>query len=393
MSRKSVILKFALAVLISQGAVLHARAQASSPPSVLSDPFLRDVGKTGLDHLYNLEFDQAHKAFDRIEAHYPGHPIGPFLKSLTIWWEILLDLEDQSHDDEFYKAMDDVVARADRMLMRDEHDVDAMFFKGAALGFRGRLRSNRGHWFKAAMDGKKAMDYVLRVPELESQNPDFSFGKGLYDYFAAVVPDKYPYVKPVMVFFPEGDRERGLEQIRHTAENGYFIRTEAAYFLLQINYLYELDYEACVRYVSWLRKHYPRNAFFHVLEGRVYARWNRWDRSETIFHEIVERFKQGQTGYNAALAEQSLYFLARREMRKRDHQAALTYLHQLEALSSRSQDETYYKVMGRLRQGMAYDALGQRRTAIARYREVLKMKEHSHAHKSAEDYLKEPYGG
>ena len=60
--------------------------------------------------------------------------------------------------------MDEVISRADRMLDRDPRNVDAMFFKGAALGFRGRLKSNRGEWFKAAMDGKKAMDYVLAVP-------------------------------------------------------------------------------------------------------------------------------------------------------------------------------------------------------------------------------------
>ncbi len=368
-------------------------AQADGSSSVLSDPYVRDVGKTGLDHLYNLEFDRARAAFDQIDTRYPGHPIGPFMKSLTTWWEILLDIQDTSHDQAFYSAMDEVIERSDRLLKRDEKDVDAMFFKGAALGFRGRLRSNRGDWFKAAMDGKKAMDYVLGVPELEKQNPDFSFGKGIYDYFAAVVPEKHPFVKPVMVFFPKGDRERGLAEMKHTAENGHFIKAEAAYFLLQINYLYELDFDECVRHVTWLREQYPRNAFFHGLEGRVYARWNRWDRSEEIFREIVELFKQGQTGYNAALAEQSLYYLARREMSKRDFESALTYLHQLEALAARNNDDSYFKVMGRLRQGMAYDAMGRRQTATARYREVLKMKEHARSRENAERYLKRPYRG
>ncbi|MDX1430685.1 MAG: hypothetical protein R3282_10365, partial [Rhodothermales bacterium] len=340
MIRKPYILVFAF-LLAAHFAAGPLAAQSPRQGSVLSDPYVRDVGKTGLDHLYNLEFDEARAAFAKIDSRFPGHPIGPFMKSLTIWWEILLDIQDKSRDAAFFAAMDEVIDRSDRMLKRNEKDVDAMFFKGAALGFRGRLRSNRGDWFKAAMDGRKAMGYVLGVPELESQNPDFSFGKGIYDYFAAVVPEKHPFVKPVMVFFPKGDRERGLAEMQHTADNGYFIKAEAAYFLLQINYLYELDFDACVRYVSWLREQYPRNAFFHGLEGRVFARWNRWDRSETIFGSIVELFKQGKTGYYAALAEQSLYYLARLEMSRRDYETALSYLHQLEALAARNSEDSY----------------------------------------------------
>ncbi|NNE46620.1 MAG: hypothetical protein HKN37_08160 [Rhodothermales bacterium] len=370
-----------------------AAAQSNPNGSVLDDPLVKDVGKTGLDHLYNLEFDAAREAFVQIDRRFPGHPIGPFLNSLTTWWEILLDIQDQSRDEQFFKAMDEVIRRADKMLDRDDRSVDAMFFKGAALGFRGRLRSNRGDWFKAAMDGKKAMDYVLAVPEIEEQKPDYSFGKGLYDYFAAVVPQRYPFVKPVMAFFPKGDRALGLKEIQHTADNGYFIQTEAAYFLLQIYYLYELDYEGCVRYVTWLRDHYPRNSFFHGLEGRVYAKWNEREKASRIFADIVELYKEKQTGYNEPLAEQALYYLGRLRMSDRDYDGALTYLLQLEALSARSSQDTYFKVMGRLRQGMAYDAIGKRSLATSRYREVLKMKAHARSHERAERYLKKPYQG
>lgn len=367
--------------------------QSVPSTSVLETSYVREVGKRGLDHLYNLEFEDAQVAFRQIDERFPGHPIGPFLSSLTIWWEILLDIQDRSRDESFYRAMDEVIRRADRMLDEDSKNVDAMFFKGAALGFRGRLKSNRGDWFKAAMDGKKAMDYVLAVPEFDSDNDDYAFGKGLYDYFAAIVPKRYPFVKPVMAFFPRGDRQLGLQEIQRTADHGYFIRAEAAYFLLQINYLYELDYEGCLKYVTWLRDQYPRNSFFHALEGRVYAKWNDRPNATRVFREIVDLYREGRTGYNDPLAEQALYYLARLRMSDRDFDGALTYLLQLEALSARTSEDTYFKVMGRLRQGMSYDAIGKRSLATTRYREVLKMKEHARSHDRAETYLKNPYRG
>ena len=367
--------------------------QAQPAPSVLEDPFVKTRAERGLDLLYNMEFDEAARLFSAIDQRYPNHPIGPFLKALNTWWEILIDLSDTSHDEAFYDAMDEVIDRSDRLLKRDEDDFDAMFFKGAALGFRGRLRSNRGDWFKAAMDGRAAMRYVLRVAEREPSNHDYVFGKGIYDYYAVVVPQRYPFVRPVMVFFPDGNRERGLRELQRTAEQGTYIQTEAAYFLLQIYYLFERDYTKSVHYVSWLREQHPNNPFFHAFEGRVYARWGRWERSREIFEEVLARYERGQTGYLPATAEQALYYLARSHMAVGEYATALERLERLDEVAARTRKDTYFKVWGRLRHGMACDAMGRRRCAIDRYREVLHMEEMADSHDRAMDYLKEPYRG
>lgn len=368
-------------------------ALAQVPESVIEDPDVQRLVKQGLDDLYNLRFREAEAIFDIIDRQYPRHPIGPFLKSLTTWWEILLDLSDTSHDKTFFRAMDEVVDRSDKILKKDHDNLDAMFFKGAALGFRGRLRSNRGDWFKSAMDGRKAMSYVLSVSDQNSDNDDYVFGRGIYDYFAAVVPEKYPFVKPVMAFFPSGDRQRGLMLLERTATDGYLIQVEAAYFLLQINYIFESDYSESVRWAEWLRRSYPDNSFFHAIEGRVHASFGRWHMVAPIFDEILRRYLDGQQGYNDSVAEQALYYLGRRQMVLRNYQEALDYFLKLEALASRLDDDTYFKVYGRLRQGMAYDAMGERELALQRYREVLDMKDWAGVHDRARRYIKNSYPG
>ena len=196
----------------------------------------------------------------------------------------------------------------------------------------------------------------------------------------------------VTAFLPKGNRQRGLRQLERTAAEGYYIQTEAAYFLLQIYYVYEKNFTKSIEYVTWLRERHPANSFFHTIEGRIYARWGYWHKVEPLFADVLRRFKQGQAGYNAAAAEQALYYLARSRMAVQEHQDALRYLLQLEALSARNADDTYFKVVGRLRQGMAFDALGQRTLAQDRYRQVLSMKDWSGAHKQARQYLKRPYG-
>ncbi len=380
-----------LALLTLLG-VLPAAVDAQPAHSVLDDPVVRKVAKEGLDLLYNMEFDEAAARFDEISHQVDDHPIGPFLQALTLWWEILVDLSSTQHDEAFYAAMTAVIARCDKRLETDREDFDAKFFKGMALGFRGRLRSNRRDWIRAAADGKRAMDYVLAVARADSTNNDFALGPGLYNYYAALIPERYPFVRPITAFLPRGDKALGLDQIRRTATHGYFMQTEAIYFLLQIYYLYEADFRHSVAYASQLRSRHPGNSFFHTLEGRIYARWGAWSRSDTVFVSVLTLYRQRARGYNASVAEQALYFLARGRMAVSDYDAALSYLLSLEALSARLDHDTYFKVMGRLQQGMAYDVLGRRERATERYRQVLDMKAWGSSHGQARRFLERPYG-
>ena len=384
---RPVVAGLAVVLLLGSGSV-----RAQSADSIFDDPSVQiDVGE-GLDDLYNMKFEAAARRFDRIARRYPEHPAGPFLQALNLWWEILPDLSNESRDDAFFAAMEEVIERSDRLLKQDPEAFDAMFFKGAALGFRGRLRSNRGDWFKAARDGLRAMDYVLDVAKREPDTADYAFGKGMYDYYAAAIPDKYPVLKPLAVFFPDGDRERGVEALRRTVRDGNFVRAEAAYFLLQIHYLFENDFEESVAYASWLRERYPDNSFFHAIEGRVYARWGRWSLSDPVFEEVYARYRAGRTGYNASLASQALFFLARSRMAYGDYEAALVHLDALQESGVRDAADYRFVTMGRLYAGMAHDALGRRSEAVAAYREALDTKDWSRAHKRARQYLDAPYG-
>ncbi|MFW5973530.1 MAG: tetratricopeptide repeat protein [Bacteroidota bacterium] len=379
------------AAVLALALATTTEAQPRPSESVLNDPLVDYQARRGLTHLYNFDFERADRLFSQIDARYPEHPIGPFLNALNVWWQILLDLADDSRDEIFYERMETVIDRSDRMLRRDRKNFDAMFFKGAALGFRGRLRSNRGDWYRAGRDGIRAMEYVFAVADSDPDNPDYMFGRGLYDYYASVVPQRYPYTRPIMIFFPRGDRQRGLDRLESTARHGRFIQTEAAYFLLQIYYVFENDREKSFYYANWLRDNHPDNSFFHTFAGRVNARWAHWRAAEQIFTDVLERYRTGKTGYNEAAAEQALYYLGRIAMIHGDFDTAETRLQELHRIAARSPEDTYFKVLGRLRHAMTLDAQGQRSDAVRLYRDVLAMKDWAGAHERARSYLETPY--
>ena len=367
--------------------------EAVSSGSILDDPRVQELGKLGLDHLYNMERDEAKEAFDAIEELYPNHPVGPFLRGLNIWWDVMVDLPAETHDRAFFDEMDEAVDRANRMLKRNRRDFDAMFFKGAALGFSGRLKSNRGKWFAAALDGKIALDYVMAIAEKEDDNADFGFGKAIYDYFSVVIPQEYPVVKPFTVFMPKGNKERGLENLQRTVDEGYFIKTEAAYFLLQIYYSYEKSYRKSLEHVQWLRQAHPKNSFFHTFEGRVYFRWGRWGDALPIFEDVIEKFNAGEAGYSQSIAEQALYYAARTHMVYDRYDVALAYLLRLEQMTEQAEEPSVFRVLAFLRLGMVYDAKDRRDIATRYYNQVLEMDDWSGAHERARRFLETPYRG
>lgn len=361
--------------------------------SILSDSALVVDADRGLQALYNMRYEEADSIFSSVDRRYPGHPVGPFLKALVVWWRILPNLATgiSADDSAFLDAMETVIKRSDRLLDENSDDFDAMFFKGAALGFRGRLRSNRRQWLLAAGDGRRTLDYIFKIAEADTMNADFQFGKGVYDYFASVIPERYPIVKPMMFFFPEADRERGLSRLEFTATSGRFIQTEAAYFLLQIHLFYEPDFQAAYRYATWLRDRYPDNAFFHVLEGRVFARWAQWIRAAAIFRDVVDRFDNGNAGYTASLASQALYYIGRYEMQGARYDDALAAFERVRNLSKNWDKDTFFDVHAELRTGMIHDLGGRRELALRSYERVLKMDDQGGSRDRAKQYRKNPY--
>lgn len=386
--------RFTLALLVLLAGALPAAARPASGPSILDDAAFRSDVKTGLNRLYAMDFTGARETFSRIEAAHPGHPAGPFLRALVPWWMLLLDPEDTRYDAEFLAAMDEVVRRSDARQRRDRDDMDALFFRTGAYAFRARVYAYRHQWMRAGQDGRRALSNLRKLQKRDPQNVDLQFGVGLFDYLVDVVPKEHKFLRPVALLFPRGSRERGLAELERAGKEGQFVQTEAHYALFQIYMTFEKDLGKALYEVAWLRTNHPQNSLFKMAEGRVYARQGRWPEASLIFQEIAERQVAGEPGYSGALAQEALYWLARSEMAYHRYDGALQYLDRLDYLAAERTYDAYFQAAGRLRRGMAYDAMGRRLDAQRCYREVLAMDNTgADVHDRAEEFLSKPYSG
>ena len=105
-------------------------------------------------------------------------------------------------------------------------------------------------------------EVITQAYELDPKNIDVKLGFGIYNYLAAVIPEKYPIVKPVMIFFPEGNKNLGLQELKDAASSGKYSKYEARYILVTFYYYFENDMDAAGIYAQQLIESFPNNPIF-----------------------------------------------------------------------------------------------------------------------------------
>ena len=347
----------------------------------------------GINDIYNIEFAKADKEFDEVIRLMPDHPAGYFFQAMTQWWRILSNFEDESHDKEFLGALDKVVNMCEKRLDKDENDVTALFYKGGAVGFEGRLRANRGSWLAAANDGLVALPAIRKAFKLDPTNSDVLLGMGIYNYYADVIPGQYPIIKPVMIFLPGGDKKKGLEQLEIAAQKARYAKVEAMYFLLQTYFSYERQFVRALEIAQQLHNKYPRNPLFHRMYGRCYVSMGYWAEAYRVFSEVEEKYRTHQAGYDAYDGREAYYYIGRHLFLIGRFEESMQNLLRCDEICRRVDkgSPSGFMSMANLMMGMIYDVQKKRGSALAQYQKVLDMKEFENTHKEARRYTEKPY--
>jgi tetratricopeptide (TPR) repeat protein len=365
------------------------RAQWDVDPAVESDI------QAAIGQIYNLQFYDANNTVERIIRAAPDHPAGHFFKAMVLWWRILANFDNESYDGLFEEELEKVIDVCDERLERNADDVTALFFKGGSLGFRGRLRANRGNWVGAAKDGVAALPIVRKAYALAPDNTDVLLGIGIYNYYAAVIPERYPLVKPLMIFFPSGDRALGLEQLEKAARTSRYASTEATYFLAQSYYQFEKNYPRALQFSELLHQRYPRNPLFHRYVGRCLVSLGRSDEAFSLFFDIQRRCQERWTGYDDQAVREAYYYIGSGYLQKKQLDEARGAFELCVQYSEKldKDDPSGFQVMALLSLGKIEDLQGHRQQALDLYEKVLDMPDYQSAHRQAEVLREYPYRG
>jgi hypothetical protein len=262
-------------------ATMLAGLALASPSMAASVPSIVPMIQTGYQQMYNLEFDGAHKTFAEWERQRPNDPLGhvsnagaylfaEFVRLIILQAEFFVEDDRFRHakkltpDPAVRQAFDSELAQAEQLadgiLARSPQDADALFAKILAMGLRADY---------TALIEKRYMD-SLRViknsrataEKLLSVAPDY------YDAYLAIGVENYMLslkAAPVRWLLQLGgaqvDRERGLQDLRLTADKGHYLSPYAR-LLLAVAALRNKDRAQARDLLAALAREFPHNRLY-----------------------------------------------------------------------------------------------------------------------------------
>jgi tetratricopeptide (TPR) repeat protein len=254
---------------------------SASPGIAQHDPETATDVDRAFRHLYNFEFQDAHRVLDRFERAHPKDPLGPATRSAVYLFKELdrLDLlaseffQDRGDriqkkklepDPELRAKLFETTARArdlgSKLLAEKPDDTDALFALTTAAGIESdylffvekkRLGSLKLH--------KESHGYSLRLLELDPNYPDAYLTSGFYEYLVGDLP----FFLRWFIRFDgvEGDKEKGIERLKYVSENARYCGGFAKVLLAAV-YLREKRPAESVAMLNELREAYPKNPLF-----------------------------------------------------------------------------------------------------------------------------------
>lgn len=255
-------------------AALVLLASLSAAPGAQADPAPAEaVAFTAqaeiLDALrfsYNLRFNDAKTAFEKMAKAHPETPAGEFYLAAIGWgvtesdlrWQYLAALYTQGdppkREVRNYAAvaqnLKTSAARCMKILETRPGDFEALFYAAGSYAFLARMEAYRNNYFSAMYYGKKSTRLFESLLDLHPSRGDAMIGPAIYKYHVGRMPKPFQWV--IAALGLSGTKEEGVALAEKAYQTAMLSRTEAADFLSRINWHYERDFKKALYWADAL---------------------------------------------------------------------------------------------------------------------------------------------
>jgi tetratricopeptide (TPR) repeat protein len=168
------------------------------------------------------------------------------------------DLDGILGSEQAEKGAELIEAGLDRGDKLDAPTPGARYCHGALHGLRAAERLKRSKYLGAALDAKRSRRLMLDLLEDEPNCVDCQFWIGSYDYFADLLPSVMKFFR-TLLFFPKGDKQRGLDALQAVADGGELDRFAARWMLISLYSGPERDPAHALELLESVRADYPES--------------------------------------------------------------------------------------------------------------------------------------
>lgn len=355
---------------------------ATSFAQLLNDNESKQLIIKGLDKLYNYEFKEADSYFHHVKAKYPKHPVTPLLSALQVQWQNLPVEQNPKALAQYLALLEKCQLSAETLLKDQSKKAEAIFFLVASHGYIALVLNYKKEQVKAANESRKAYGYLKDGKQLIEKNPEFLFTSGLYNFYRIQYPETHPIVKPAMIFFENGNKKLGIQQLEQAVQKSVFSRIEASFYLMNVFLKYESNYPKALVYSNWLHERYPNNLIYTMRHAESLMMNGKIDDALPLIQQLK---RTNDKVY--VLAGNLFEGLMLEKFKKNDKAAAEHYLSVLKMHPNERYTNDYY--------AMAYAGLarisirsGNNKRAEELYRKCLEYAEYKSTVSEANNFIK-----
>jgi tetratricopeptide (TPR) repeat protein len=349
---------------------------------ILNDRASMVLIQKGIDHIYNNEFEEVKPISLQIQSKYPNHPVTYFLKAFQMHWQYLPIKDNKAKVGEYINTLNQCLAAVDKKYGRNSKDPEAVFFTMASRGYLALLYNYQNELLKAVGEAQKAYGSLTEGLKLIDKNPEFYFVGGMYNYYVENYPEDHPIVKPLMIFFKDGNKPLGLKQLDTATKSAIITKVEAAYFLAHIYLEHEARPDLADNYTARLSATYPTNLVFRMIHLEALILAGRYDEAEKGLPELKRR-----TSGFYPIARHTFEGMIAEKRDKNDAEAQKGYLSALKTPYDMQYTREYH-AMSYAGLARIADRSGNKAKAKEYYKKCLEITEYVSLKREAKGYLK-----
>lgn len=247
----------------------------------ITEPAVNPVIDRGYRQMYDLSFGEAHKTFAQWERQHPADPIGP-VSNAAAYLFAEFDRLNILHSEFFVdggmfrrrpKVTPDPVVRqsfdeeldksgklSDKILQGTPEDADALFAKILTLGLRADyealIERREFDALKVIKDSRATAEKLLMI---EPNYYDAYLAVGVENYLFSLKPAPMRWI--LQAGGAETDKDKGVEDLRLTAEKGRYLSPYAR-LLLAVAALRNKDIPKARDLLGALAHEFPHNRLY-----------------------------------------------------------------------------------------------------------------------------------
>jgi tetratricopeptide (TPR) repeat protein len=280
-----------LSFLFTTGFLLLASLPMPSVAQVLENSALREQALSVMQLVYDMRFDEAQAEIARLKRHHPEKPMAYFLHGINRYWQTNVARSMRVFGDEVEEQMGLALEKVEQYEDREDYAQTYHFLRFMAYAIQSRMHVLAQEDWSAANDARKVLDPLKAGFAYTDRSLELNFSTGLYHYYAKAYPRDHAYVRPFMVFFPEGDIEKGLGEMEQAASAPNLAQEEALYYLSEI-YLFEDDrLDASLSAARRVYDRHPDNTWFRADLIRSLIAKGAYDEARSHIEAMVKAFE------------------------------------------------------------------------------------------------------